>query len=126
MFKVGDTGKTRGGQDYRVIFVGAKGNYPIVALLMESDGKEYPSSHMEDGTYLKGEKGSKDLIKQPVREVLYAPLYKVASGYIEHTDPKYAIAKCKDTGGYKDRVLEVTFEDDKPVEARIVFVEGGE
>jgi len=126
MFKVGDTGKTRGGDNYRVICVDALGKYPVIALVMEGGGREYACRYAANGKVLIKESHNYDLIKQPVREVLYAPLYKTASGYIEHTDPKHAIAKCKGSGGYTDRTLEITLEDGKPVEARIVFVEDGE
>lgn len=32
-WKVGDTGKTRGGYDFRIVCVDAKGDYPIIALI---------------------------------------------------------------------------------------------
>jgi len=126
MFKVGDTGKTRGGQDYRVVCVDAEGDNPVVALIRGDNEKDFPVTYKGKGNFFIDGEHPLDLIKQPVREVGYAAMYRDCSGIIEHDIPELAIARAEGNDGYSDRFLEATFEDGKPVEARIVFVEGGE
>jgi len=125
MFKVGDKGKTRGGLDYRVICVDAVGDYPTVALLTDMTGNQVSKQYTKTGFYYSDKESRYDLIKEPIREVRYGGvyasmedecLYKVAA----------AAAASTDGYGYSDRVFEITFEDGKPVEARIVFVGDGE
>lgn len=55
-FKVGDTGKTRGGREYRVICVDRKvvGDSCVVALLGSENGLEYPTYRTPDGRRIKG------------------------------------------------------------------------
>jgi len=123
MFKVGDKGKTRNGMDYRVICVDVVGNEPVVALLADEDGIESSYHYHEDGCFYGDGEGDLDLIKEPVREVRYAPAYDDCSGCFVYPTPESAISS--DYAAYQDRAYEMTLEDGKPVEARIVFVGDG-
>ena len=47
---------TRDGKNARIICTDAKNNYPIVALIETSNGKErQPCGYKKDGTYVAGE-----------------------------------------------------------------------
>jgi len=123
MFKVGDTGKTRNGLDYRVICVDVVGNETVVALLADEDGIESSYHYHEDGCFYDDGEGDLDLIKEPVREVRYGLIGGVTRVWFNDLEDVKAVME--EYRACNVSILEVTFEDGKPVEARIVFVEDG-
>ena len=68
---------TRDGKNARIICTDAKNNYPIVALIETSNGKErQPCGYKKDGTYVAGEELSCDLFFAPEKHEGWINLYK--------------------------------------------------
>lgn len=71
---------TRDGRNARIICTDAKNNYPIVALIEMSNGRErQPCGYKKDGTYLTGENLSCDLFFAPEKHEGWINLYKINS-----------------------------------------------
>ena len=77
---------TRDGKNARIICTDAKNNYPIVALIETSNGKErQPCGYKKDGTYVAGEELSCDLFFAPEKHEGWINIYLDAenSSYVE-------------------------------------------
>ena len=67
---------TRDGKNARIICTDAKNNYPIVALIETSNGKErQPCGYKKDGTYVAGEELSCDLFFAPEKKSGWIKVY---------------------------------------------------
>lgn len=74
---------TRDGKSVRIICTDAKNNYPIVALIETSNGKErQPCGYKKDGTYVAGEELSCDLFFAPEKHEGWLNVYKNAQCYV--------------------------------------------
>lgn len=70
-FKVGDRGKTRKGNDYRVVCVDkVGGNYPIIALVTRHDRQESVQAFRENGRYTLSGDGPEDILPPAVTKWL--------------------------------------------------------
>ena len=68
---------TRDGKNARIICTDAKNNYPIVALIETSNGKErQPCGYKKDGTYVAGEELSCDLFFAPEKHEGWINIYE--------------------------------------------------
>ena len=68
---------TRDGRKARIICTDAKNDYPIVALIETSDGKEtLPCGYKTEGTYLTDEKLSCDLFFAPEKHEGWVNIFK--------------------------------------------------
>lgn len=88
---------TRDGRKERIICTDAKNDYPIVALIETSDGKEMlPCGYKTDGTYLTDEKLSCDLFFAPEKHEGWINIYRdtiLSGAYYKYIYPSEEDAK---------------------------------
>lgn len=78
-FKVGDTGKTRGGRSYRVLATDLKSDQTIVVVIELPSGEEYVAKRFANGNfYASGTPNDADLI--PPTPAVYINVYKRKDG----------------------------------------------
>lgn len=88
---------TRDGRKARIICTDAKNDYPIVALIETSDGKEtLPCGYKTEGTYLTDEKLSCDLFFAPEKHEGWINIYRdtiLSGAYYKYIYPSEEDAK---------------------------------
>lgn len=72
---------TRDGRPARIICTEAKGNYPVVALIL-NEGGEVPESYNEKGTYLNSNKSDNDLFFAPTKREGFVNVYYYNKKYV--------------------------------------------
>lgn len=81
MFKVGDEVLYREGTPAKVIHTNAKGEYPIIALIISpSNGNDYPLSFTEEGREFSH--GDIALRRKPILYKTFQQIFKDASGHV--------------------------------------------
>lgn len=110
---------TRDGCDARILCTDKKGDYPVVAVILDSENVENVKTHMDDGKYLEGCKGPSDLFFADI-EPTYRP-YKDAEecfrDVIKHggwVKDKYAIRP----------VSQITFKEPQGIMHDLVRIRG--
>ena len=79
---------TRDGRKARIICTDAKNDFPIIALIETSDGKEtLPCGYKTDGNYLTDEKLSCDLFFAPEKHEGWLNIYRSESGFYLRGNP---------------------------------------
>jgi hypothetical protein len=105
----------RNGAAARIIYTGAAGTYPIIALIGD-DGDEKPSSYTEHGRYVfNGQEDPLDLINIPVKHTLWINIYPMDAllriGVISRDlHPTREAADDADRRGGRIACVEITFE----------------
>ena len=70
---------TRDGRSARIICTEAKGNYPVVALIL-TEGGEFPETYTEKGIYMNSNKSDNDLFFAPEKHEGYVTLFRQTAG----------------------------------------------
>lgn len=72
---------TRDGRQARIICTEAKGNYPVIALIL-TEGGEFPESYTEKGIYMNSNKSDNDLFFAPTKREGFVNVYYHNNKYI--------------------------------------------
>ena len=65
---------TRDGKPVRIICTDAKGNYPVIALIL-NEGKEFPENYTENGILVNNNINDKDLFFAPTKREGFVNIY---------------------------------------------------
>ena len=72
---------TRDGKPVRIICTDAKGNYPVIALIL-NEGKEFPENYTENGILVNNNINDKDLFFAPTKREGFVNIYNRDNRYI--------------------------------------------
>lgn len=117
-FKVGDTGKTRGGESYRVIAVGLNHVRSVAAVVKRTNGLEIVGTFFPNGHSYDGGRSEFDLI--PPTPAVYMNVYEQSNGgpllsHIQHGSrheaDKSAVNARNRVGCIRVELVEGRFDD---------------
>ncbi len=105
--------QTRDGRKARIVCTDMKSDYPIITVITKPDGREYMVAHAINGLLLdSGELTVSDLINTPERTSRWANVQNDSQwGYATR---EIAASACS-----FGRLVEVIFEDGKPVDVKL-------
>ncbi|MDE3023201.1 MAG: hypothetical protein KGI54_15355 [Pseudomonadota bacterium] len=87
---------TRGGLKARILCANAKGAYPIIALITDENGTEFPNSTTYNGTaHGSSSKSDYDLFNAPApKRIMYVNFYRSEGGFL-HSKCFYSKEKAR-------------------------------
>ena len=77
---------TRYGRPVRIICTDAKGNYPVIGLVLSKEVED-PNSYTENGVYLNDNESSSDLFFAPEKKEGWVSVYRNVRGNIFFNSP---------------------------------------
>ena len=73
---------TRDGREAKILYTEAEHEYPIIALITNEDGTQFPRAFNKNGEYFHGTNSASDLFFSDVKHEAWVNVYRDTKGYV--------------------------------------------